>query len=378
MHRRGSSSARDGAENAAPNDALFDESKWRLPVFRLMLPIGVLISIEQFAIAPTASASFAAGFAAALLFALWLMAWHPKISTSRWIAPVGDAFIILAAITGCIVDGLGVLVFHDRNAATAMQTLAFWVPIIALYLNLVLNRKRILLALCLTTLIVVFVAAHMYAQREWGMPILLATVTTFIGQIVITSGVTIIFSQYRSGMSSAVAQLRIAEAQSMTDSLTGLPNRRSFLHDAKTRWTSESVVALLVLDIDKFKTVNDTLGHHAGDQVLTAFAEAVQVWITGAPTSARGTPTGARMYRWGGEEFALSIAQQSDAALDIGAQLCAYVRGLVLPFGARITVSIGGTKFDPNESVDSAFQRADKALYQANSAGRDRAVFLAA
>lgn len=367
MNRRGSSNAR---ENATPNDALFDESRWRLPVFRLMLPIGVLIAIEQVVVSPTTSARFAAGFAASLLFVLWLLAWHPKIAAARWIAPLGDAFIIIAAVTGCVVDGIGVLVFHDRYAATAMQTLAFWVPIIALYLNLVLNRQRLILALCLVALIALFVTAHVYALREWGMPILLASVTTFIGQIVITSGVAIIFSQYRSGMSNAVARVRIAEVQSMTDSLTALPNRRSFLNDAMTRWNGQTSVTLLVLDIDKFKAVNDSLGHHAGDQVLSAFAEAVRGWLSQPPIDAR-------IYRWGGEEFALSIPLQPSAALDIAEQLCAYVRGLVLPFGVRITVSIGGTAFDPSESVENAFQRADKALYQAKSEGRDRVFFLA-
>jgi len=68
---------------------------------------------------------------------------------------------------------------------------------------------------------------------------------------------------------------------------------------------------------------------------------------------------------------------QPEAALDIAEQLCAYIRGLVLPFGVRVTVGIGGTAFDRNESVDSAFQRADKALYEAKSKGRDRVIFLA-
>ena len=132
-----------------------------------------------------------------------------------------------------------------------------------------------------------------------------------------------------------------------------------------TRWNGQTSVTLLVLDIDKFKAVNDSLGHHAGDQVLSAFAEAVRGWLSQPPIDAR-------IYRWGGEEFALSIPLQPSAALDIAEQLCAYVRGLVLPFGVRITVSIGGTAFDPSESVENAFQRADKALYQAKSAGRDQ------
>ena len=68
---------------------------------------------------------------------------------------------------------------------------------------------------------------------------------------------------------------------------------------------------------------------------------------------------------------------QPGAALDIAEQLCAYSRSLMLPFGVRITVSMGGTAFDRNESVDSAFQRADKALYEAKSKGRDRVIFLA-
>ena len=366
MTRRGSTIARDSTTDRVFGDVLFDESRWRLPVFRMMLPIGVLISIEQAVVAVTPSAAFAAGFAAVLLSVLWLMSWHTKIAASRWIAPIGDALIIIAAVVGCIVDGLGVLLFHDPNSATAMQTLAFWVPIIALYFNLVLNRWRAVLAICLMCMMALFVAAHWYAMRTWNMPVLLATTTTFIGQIVITSGVAIIFVQYRSGLSNAVARLRIAEAQSMTDSLTGLPNRRSFLNDAKTRWNGETAVALLVLDIDKFKTVNDTLGHHAGDQVLIAFAKAVQ----------DGLPPGTQIYRWGGEEFALSVALPQAAAAVVADQLRAQISALVLPFGVRITASIGGTVFAANESVESAFQRADKALYSAKNAGRNRVVFL--
>lgn len=56
-----------------------------------MLPIGVLIAVEQVAVAPIPSAALAAGFAALLLLTQWLMAWHPTISALRWIEPLGDA-----------------------------------------------------------------------------------------------------------------------------------------------------------------------------------------------------------------------------------------------------------------------------------------------
>jgi len=343
----------------------FDETRWRLPVFRLMLPIAVLISVEQYVVATNPSVAFAAAFAAVVLTLLWLLAWHPRSAAATWLGPLGDIVLLTAVTIGCVVDGAGVLLLDRRDAAVAMQTLAFWVPTIALYFNLVLHRWRLLLTFCLSLLIGLFVAAHWYALRKWNIAILLESTTSFIGQVIITSGVAVIFSRYRTGLSSAVAQLRVAEAESMTDSLTALPNRRNFYTDARQRWNGEPDVALLVLDIDDFKAVNDTLGHHAGDEVLASFAATVRDWLH----------EDVHFYRWGGEEFVLVATMPGRDAAAFAERLREHVAGVVLPFGVRLTVSIGGSVFAASESVESAFQRADRASYEAKRGGRNRVVF---
>ncbi len=66
----------------------------------------------------------------------------------------------------------------------------------------------------------------------------------------------------------------LLQKQAVTDELTGLPNRRSFMDTAENMFRADDKVSLFILDIDKFKKVNDTYGHDAGDEVLKALAEA--------------------------------------------------------------------------------------------------------
>jgi diguanylate cyclase (GGDEF)-like protein len=153
------------------------------------------------------------------------------------------------------------------------------------------------------------------------------------------------------GQAHAVA---IAE----TDPLTGLLNRRAFLSrllERKSNWT------LLLLDIDHFKRVNDSLGHAGGDEALIAIGRMLQ----------REAPGGALVARMGGEEFA--IAYRGAMLLLDPAELLAKIRKVELPDGYRITASIGIA----NRTVESEhdwkilYRAADMALYRAKSGGRD-------
>ncbi len=175
-------------------------------------------------------------------------------------------------------------------------------------------------------------------------------------------------------ISLAVANIRLREnlqALSTRDPLTGLYNRR-FLEDALARELSRAgrarntgVVAML--DIDHFKTFNDTYGHEAGDAVLLAVAERL-----------RGFRATDLPCRYGGEEFLLVLTdltvEQARTRLeqlraDISSA-AAFHQGRALP---GITVSIGMARF-PQRSADAAevIRRADEALYRAKTNGRDR------
>ena len=160
--------------------------------------------------------------------------------------------------------------------------------------------------------------------------------------------------------SSTLARLRALAAlreAAETDPLTGLLNRRSFAAGL-ARLPPDS--ALVMLDLDHFKRVNDEGGHHAGDQVLKSFSAHLRA-------AARSEDLVAR---WGGEEFAVALPA---GAAEGAASLLARVRESWE--GATPTFSAGYTVVNPSETAAAALDRADTALYHAKAAGRDQDTF---
>ncbi|WP_432562033.1 GGDEF domain-containing protein [Kineococcus sp. SYSU DK003] len=155
----------------------------------------------------------------------------------------------------------------------------------------------------------------------------------------------------------AVADLRRAAT---SDGLTGVANRRTL--DEALAQQDHTVWSLALIDLDHFKAVNDTHGHQAGDDVLRAAAAALS-------TTAR---EGDLVARYGGEEFAVLLpGTDQAAALLVAERLRAAVAAATRP---RVTCSIGiATARGPRPAVD-VLAAADRALYSAKAAGRDRCV----
>lgn len=154
------------------------------------------------------------------------------------------------------------------------------------------------------------------------------------------------------------------------DPLTGLPNRRTIMEHLRRNIEHVGLAnpcAVLILDIDRFKSINDTMGHQAGDRCLRLVAEVILQNVRSAD----------RTGRIGGEEFVVMMPDtDSQTALAVGERLReAIAAATFAPAGAYpLTVSIGMAVATASDTVDSLLARADRALYQAKHAGRNRIV----
>ena len=155
------------------------------------------------------------------------------------------------------------------------------------------------------------------------------------------------------------------------DALTGLSNRASFRDRVSVALTREEPCAVLFLDLDRFKHINDTLGHEAGDQLLVQFAERLKKCV--GPQATVG--------RLGGDEFVVLVeAFEGRASVEAIARKILHSMTLEFDLGVgrrRMSTSIGVAVAEAGDSVDSILERADEAMYRAKKAGRDTFVVAA-
>jgi len=166
----------------------------------------------------------------------------------------------------------------------------------------------------------------------------------------------------------SVRSLHHAHQGEVTDPLTGLANRRGLERSGVSRWEQQArahrPLALLVIDVDHFKRINDTQGHAAGDAVLRRLAEVVSADLR----------SGDLAVRMGGEEFLVLCDTTPLNAAIVAERLRATIERELAP----VTVSIGvhvalpEERQDPLAAIWSAVDVADRALYSAKSGGRNR------
>ncbi len=162
------------------------------------------------------------------------------------------------------------------------------------------------------------------------------------------------------------AERELARA-ALTDSLTGLANRRlaemAAGREVARAHRSNRALSFLIVDIDHFKRVNDSLGHAAGDTVIRGVAALVERALRSSDVAAR----------WGGEEF-LAILPEADRAQArmVAERLRASVDAASLLPGLHVTVSVGSAQWNVGERAETTVGRADAALYEAKNGGRNR------
>ncbi len=179
------------------------------------------------------------------------------------------------------------------------------------------------------------------------------------------------FAAIERDISTEVTQLNEWKLKALIDPLTGLLNRRGFEVVAQEAWRNSPTPggAVISLDVDNFKSVNDTRGHPFGDRLLTNLGSALR-------TSARRQDVACRT---GGDEFVIVLpAAHREAATSIAHRIRMNIPAALSPLGSdfpiSVTVSMGVAASDGVVELDEVMAAADRALYAAKQSGRDRLV----
>lgn len=153
---------------------------------------------------------------------------------------------------------------------------------------------------------------------------------------------------------------------SVTDTLTNVYNRRYFVQkleeEIERAKRADSKFSLIMLDIDRFKSINDRFGHNTGDLVLKRMAETIKNRIRRIDTLAR----------WGGEEFVILLPETTvNKAAVLAEELRESLSQMDIPGVGRVTASFGVAGYCPGDTVDTLVKRADELMYEAKAAGRN-------
>ena len=151
-----------------------------------------------------------------------------------------------------------------------------------------------------------------------------------------------------------------------TDELTGLLNRREFNqrleHELNRKDRYANQCALVMLDVDHFKSINDHYGHPTGDQVLVTVSKLIASQVREVDSIAR----------WGGEEFLILLPEtDAEQATRVAEKLRIALQAQKLVQVGGVTASFGVTEYRQGDDTDALIKRADAALYEAKSAGRN-------
>jgi diguanylate cyclase (GGDEF)-like protein len=273
-------------------------------------------------------------------------------------------------LTGVTREGIEVLAAHTRSAYTGWSV-AVGIPKATLLHQLNLSLL-VVFAIVVLSIGVGLFAASSIARRMKAAIIAMIPAAEALSR---SEKVELPPDRYvetqllGEALKSASAKLTSSEYSAQHDALTGLPNR-AFLQVLLPRMHSQSLrqqsaLTLLYLDLDGFKAVNDSLGHAAGDEVLTLTAERIQACI-------RSADIGVRL---GGDEFVVVLPNTGRAgALETAERIReALGQPIATQCGeARVSVSIGIASFPEDcATVDDLFCLADKAMYRAKHGGKN-------
>ncbi|MBS2023754.1 MAG: GGDEF domain-containing protein [Deltaproteobacteria bacterium] len=294
---------------------------------------------------------------------------HPCMFAAVWfrLLPARVVDVICVAFAAIVCAGCLVLrlYFPALGGNLDLQALYLWIPVIYVFaFTLMGHRASLKLSLAILIVFVAITLPHLVSGRD--LPL-----TNFTVQLHMVSSLLIValyfFSSYQHKFQ--LAQLTADELARLanSDELTKLANRRRMTEVIEAelarfaRYGHE--FALILIDVDHFKAVNDRLGHAVGDEVLVALGQRLGEQLRDVDM----------LGRWGGEEFLVVLPETGfDNALKKATALCAHVAAGPLA-GQAVTISCGLSKLGKGDTLDALLRRADAALYVAKNGGRNRA-----
>lgn len=308
------------------------------------------------------NALFLAGSAAAAL--LFARTFFERGVFTGWLRPASTIVMAALLFTGLLWAALAPWHFQLLDTLLASAYLALLVLVPVVLFRAWRERSNFLWLFALAWSVPIVVAAlrvaNAFALLEWSLwldnsTILSMALESMLSSLAIAYRIRLLSVERDTAREQEIAARLLAD----TEPLTGLLNRRAFLTRAIGRPGDQM---LLIVDVDHFKRVNETIGHDGGDEVLRVIARALR----------NAVPPDALVARIGGEEFAILLdatrAVAPDAVLD-------RLRSQRMPFDIVVTASIGACTGPMLYEKDwkLLYNCADRALFAAKAAGRDRA-----
>jgi diguanylate cyclase (GGDEF)-like protein len=312
--------------------------------FGTLFAVGGLIGLVSLAIGESDRAGLEVALISALSFALGAVCF---VGYRR--LPIGFFAAVLAVGTAMITAGMA-----SSDAPGSEGVYGFFYVWVVFMAYLFFSARAATAQALIAT--VAFAVVLFTRDAPFATNLLIAAVATF-GAIGVLTGVV------RAHVERMVSELA---SEAHTDPVTAITNRRGF----DLRFTAEidrarrlgRPLSLVICDLDRFKAVNDELGHGEGDLALRRAAVAIGEAVRGGDTVAR----------LGGEEFAIVLPEtRAAAALSVAERIRHGIRIEFEGFPVAVTVSCGVASLGPELADDELFRAADTALYAAKRAGRN-------
>ncbi|WP_254907762.1 GGDEF domain-containing protein [Pseudoalteromonas shioyasakiensis] len=256
------------------------------------------------------------------------------------------------------------LVYTGGKENTALYWLMFY-PIVA-YVTLGLKVGSVLVGIMYASAVALLFSPN-FGQAHYGQVETSRFLASFT-MVILFSGIS---EYFRQKSHQKIADITLIEKRdALTDPLTGLANRRYIYEHIQPRLEAEAAnylpMSVLLIDLDNFKSLNDTYGHDFGDQALIAFTSMLHDKLRGTDIKAR----------YGGEEFIILLPKAGlSIAHAVAEKLRSYVAEKQIPYdvgqSVTITCSIGIASLERGSQFSKAIKQADDNLYKAKAKGRN-------